>query len=49
MLIPATKRGHLIGNLMEFIPEWIAEHVLSLWALLLLLALLAGDLAWQHN
>lgn len=29
--------------------EWIAVHALLLWGLLLLLALLAGDLAWQHN
>ncbi|MGN6704465.1 MAG: phosphatase PAP2 family protein [Rhodanobacter sp.] len=29
--------------------EWIADHALLLWALLLLLALLAGDLAWQRN
>ncbi|MGB3460386.1 phosphatase PAP2 family protein [Rhodanobacter lindaniclasticus] len=29
--------------------EWIALHALKLWALLLLLALLAGDLAWQRN
>jgi membrane-associated phospholipid phosphatase len=29
--------------------EWIAAHALRLWALLLLLALLAGDLAWRHN
>jgi undecaprenyl-diphosphatase len=34
---------------MDSVPEWIAVHALSLWALLLLLALLAGDLAWQHN
>lgn len=29
--------------------EWIAAHALSLWALLLLLGVLAGDLAWRHN
>ncbi|WP_077511340.1 phosphatase PAP2 family protein [Rhodanobacter sp. B05] len=29
--------------------EWIAAHALLLWALLLMLALLGGDLAWQHN
>lgn len=29
--------------------EWIAAHALLLWALLLLLALLGGDLAWRHN
>ena len=29
--------------------EWIAAHALLLWALLLMLALLAGDLAWRHN
>jgi undecaprenyl-diphosphatase len=29
--------------------EWIALHALLLWGLLLLAALLAGDLAWQHN
>lgn len=34
---------------MDSMPEWIAAHALSLWALLLLLAVLAGDLAWRHN
>lgn len=34
---------------MESLAEWIAAHALWLWALLLLLALLGGDLAWQHN
>lgn len=34
---------------MDAMPEWVAAHALLLWALLLLLALLAGDLAWQHN
>ncbi|KZC15764.1 phosphoesterase PA-phosphatase [Rhodanobacter sp. FW510-R12] len=29
--------------------EWIAAHALRLWAVLLLLALLAGDLAWRRN
>lgn len=29
--------------------EWTAAHALLLWILLLLLALLSGDLAWQHN
>ncbi|MEO6801489.1 MAG: phosphatase PAP2 family protein [Rhodanobacter sp.] len=29
--------------------EWIAAHALLLWALLLLLAMMIGDLAWQHN
>jgi len=29
--------------------EWIAAHALLLWVLLLMLALLGGDLAWQHN
>ena len=29
--------------------EWIAAHALLLWALLLILALLGGDLAWRHN
>lgn len=29
--------------------EWIAAHALLLWAWLLMLALLGGDLAWQHN
>ena len=29
--------------------EWIAAHALLLWASLLMLALLGGDLAWQHN
>lgn len=29
--------------------EWIAAHALRLWALLLLLALLGGDLAWRYN
>ncbi|WP_426689203.1 phosphatase PAP2 family protein [Rhodanobacter ginsengiterrae] len=35
--------------MIEPIAEWIAAHALWLWALLLLLALLIGDLAWQHN
>ncbi len=34
---------------MDPMVEWIAAHALRLWALLLLLALLAGDLAWQRN
>ncbi len=34
---------------MNTLAEWIALHSLLLWALLLLLALLAGDLAWRHN
>ncbi|EIM00342.1 phosphatase PAP2 family protein [Rhodanobacter denitrificans] len=34
---------------MEPMVEWIAAHALRLWALLLLLALLAGDLAWRRN
>ena len=34
---------------MDPMVEWIAAHALRLWALLLLLALLAGDLAWRHN
>lgn len=34
---------------MDYLAEWIAAHALGLWALLLLLALLGGDLAWQHN
>ncbi len=29
--------------------EWIAAHALLLWAMLLVLAMLGGDLAWQHN
>ncbi|MGO4503865.1 MULTISPECIES: phosphatase PAP2 family protein [unclassified Dyella] len=29
--------------------EWIAKHALPLWAVLLVAALLAGDLAWQWN
>ncbi len=29
--------------------EWIAAHALLLWALLLMLGLLGGDLAWQHH
>jgi membrane-associated phospholipid phosphatase len=29
--------------------EWIAAHALLLWAMLLMLAVLGGDLAWQHN
>ncbi len=29
--------------------EWIAAHALLLWALLLMLVLLAGDLAWRQN
>ncbi|WEN13459.1 phosphatase PAP2 family protein [Rhodanobacter sp. AS-Z3] len=36
-------------NWMEALAEWVAAHALFLWVLLLLLALLAGDLAWQHN
>ncbi|HWU78376.1 MAG TPA: phosphatase PAP2 family protein [Rhodanobacter sp.] len=34
---------------MNFVVEWIAAHALLLWALLLVLALLGGDLAWKHN
>jgi len=34
---------------MDPMVEWIAAHALRLWAVLLLLALLAGDLAWRHN
>ncbi|NMW24421.1 PAP2 family protein, partial [Rhodanobacter denitrificans] len=34
---------------MDPMVEWIAAHALRLWALLLLLALLASDLAWRHN
>ncbi|AGG88548.1 phosphatase PAP2 family protein [Rhodanobacter denitrificans] len=34
---------------MDPMVEWIAAHALRLWALLLLLALLTGDLAWRHN
>ncbi len=34
---------------MDPMVEWIAAHALRLWALLLLLALLAGDLAWRRN
>ncbi|MEO9079813.1 MAG: hypothetical protein ABI268_10940, partial [Rhodanobacter sp.] len=34
---------------MSTMVEWIAAHALRLWALLLMLALLGGDLAWQHN
>lgn len=30
-------------------PDWIAAHALPLWAALLLMGLLAGDLAWQWN
>lgn len=29
--------------------DWIAAHVLWLWLVLLMLALLAGDLAWQRS
>ncbi|HEY8587779.1 MAG TPA: phosphatase PAP2 family protein [Rhodanobacter sp.] len=29
--------------------EWIAAHAMSLWGLLLLLALLAGDSAWHYS
>lgn len=29
--------------------EWIATHALSLWAALLVLACVAGDVAWQWN
>ncbi|MBN8895803.1 MAG: phosphatase PAP2 family protein [Rhodanobacter sp.] len=34
---------------MNTLAEWIALHSLLLWALMLLLALLAGDLAWRRN
>ncbi|EIM02079.1 phosphoesterase PA-phosphatase [Rhodanobacter thiooxydans] len=34
---------------MDPMAEWIAAHALRLWAFLLLLAVLAGDLAWQRN
>ena len=34
---------------MNPVEEWIAAHALLLWALLLMLAMLGGDLAWQHN
>ena len=34
---------------MNLMVEWIAAHALLLWALLLMLAVLGGDLAWQHN
>lgn len=30
-------------------PDWIAAHALPLWMLVLLLALLAADLAWQRS
>lgn len=33
---------------MPFRPEWIAANALALWALVLLLALFAGDLAWRR-
>ena len=34
---------------MEPMAEWVAAHALWLWTLLLLLALLVGDQAWQFN
>lgn len=34
---------------MNSMVDLIAAHALLLWALLLMLALLGGDLAWQHN
>ncbi|KZC39578.1 MULTISPECIES: phosphatase PAP2 family protein [Rhodanobacter] len=34
---------------MDPMVEWIAAHALRLWALLLLLALLTGDLVWRYN
>lgn len=37
------------GNRMNPTLDWIAAHALPLWALLLTLAVLAGDLAWRHN
>ncbi|WP_229238398.1 phosphatase PAP2 family protein [Dyella amyloliquefaciens] len=35
--------------LMTELVEWIAAHALPLWAALLVLACLTGDLAWQWN
>ncbi|MBD8900142.1 phosphatase PAP2 family protein [Rhodanobacter sp. DHG33] len=32
---------------MESLPFWIGQHVLMLWALVLILALLSGDLVWR--
>lgn len=34
---------------MNDLVEWIATHALTLWAVLLVLACLTGDLAWQWN
>ncbi|SFS19155.1 undecaprenyl-diphosphatase [Dyella sp. OK004] len=34
---------------MALTTDWIAAHALSLWTALLLLALLAGDLAWRRS
>jgi len=34
---------------MNELVEWIATHALPIWALLLVAALLVGDLAWQWN
>ncbi len=33
---------------METLPLWISQHVPALWALLLILALLAGDFGWRR-
>ena len=33
---------------MDTLPLWISRHVLVLWALLLILALLAGDFGWRQ-
>ncbi|MFK2876612.1 phosphatase PAP2 family protein [Rhodanobacter hydrolyticus] len=32
---------------MESLPHWIGQHALALWATVLILALLAGDLLWR--
>lgn len=34
---------------MNDLAEWIATHALPVWAILLMAALLAGDVAWQWN
>lgn len=33
---------------MDALPFWISQHVLALWAAVLVLALLAGDLGWRR-
>ena len=46
---PLLTATSLQGNAMNDWVDWIATHVLWLWLVLLLLAVLAGDLAWQRS